>query len=1613
MSFRDSFWRHLFFLGLALFTPFLHAQLLVSGSADRNGAVPLEGATLAANQYIFFQPSESISQVRFFLDQGTDGTLFQREGISPYDFSGTASGGLANPFITSNYADGAHYIVAEVTTTSGAVSQQRADFVIDNDLAPALDFSLTGTSLTLRTGESDSGSITLNSSDGSGVAAVISSDAAWLQPQQSSVTTPATVDYRVDATGLAPGNYSGELLAQSDGLTSGRFTVALTVSSDSSSYSLLVSRSPDRSGAVALELETVSGEIYVFVAPEGGIEQVRFFIDGASTPSQTERRAPYDLAGTQSNGLAIPFDTSALGSGSHSVLAEITTADGVDLVGASFVVGGDTPALQVSPTSLSVSTEAGSSPTNRNLSVSTSDGSDPVIAISENSGWFDAQVDNSGSGALITLQFATEALTPGSYSDTLFISADGYLGLSVPVDLTVNGASNTYQLMISTQADRSSADVLSDQTVNGDIYVFVMPENGISQARFFIDSATASGSPDQVENRAPFDMAGTASNGEAQPFDTSTLAAGSHPVTVSLDTGSGTEVISASFVTGTAQPSLTVSPTSLEFTADEGVSPAPKTLLVSPSDGASTVVTATDNVNWLSAVVDNGNSPISVLVQVDSTGLAPGSYGAEVTLQADGYLTSRVPVSLVISGGGGGGGSGDLCGLTPCESIRVTLPYRLDFDQASGGIEDRLGQGTGFTYLMESSQGGYRPALIDLNTQTERLTLTTTPGLNFRTTNSQDNALGVGFAGANQVAEVSARLVDPPSGSGNFEQAGIWFGYNEDHYVKLVYLSNGSSREVEMLYEWEGVAQTSQRVGVGDLSNDTLDLTFIVDPNELTLSGRYAINGGSQSELALLNLPPEFFSFDAAGIDPRIGTRTFAGVMASHRNGSAALDYTFEYFEVKASDGSNPGGGGGGGGGGSGDWSFSKTHTHPVSFPTSMVWGPNGKLYVTELFGTIHELTFNANREVISDVEIDALTNLHGNQLALGITVYHDNPQDPDDFSLWVNHSSPSTDNGEINSGIVTRISGSNWSNAEAMITGLPRAKANHGPNSLHFGSDDRLYIAIGGNTGAGAPVDPSIQDTEFGDREEQPLSAAILVADVFASGFDGTCDNQPDIFADNPCDVTTWVTGLRNAYDFVFHSNGEAYATDNGLGVTGAFPPSPSPSCFGFGDPRPVSQGGDNPGEQPDLLLRLESGAYYGHPNPSREECVFKDGSLQNTNPLPNFEEPMLELGSKLSSNGIIEYRSGRACGALQGNLMFTNYSRNDGVERLELDASGTSVVAREKLPVSMTDPLVLSEYRGDLYVAEFGAGQIAVLTLSSAPCWLERNNAPLALLDTGSALLNGELHLVGGKTQSGPQNGHFAFDPASGQWRTLASKPGAAVENPALAAYDGDLYLFGGSTSPFSGAQSDSYRYDAATDSWSSIAPMPEALGGIRAERIGDEILIAGGMNGSGDSVDSLWIYTPATDSWRSGPSMSQVRDNPGTAVLDGELYVIGGRERANGSEVDGTLASMEIYDPGTNQWRNADPLSNGRRTFAVGTVNGKLQVVGGERDTGSSSGVFPGVEQYDPATGQWQGLGNAEAPTHGAGFATVNDVMIIATGGTEAGSSFTNNTYQVSFE
>jgi glucose/arabinose dehydrogenase len=1193
------------------------------------------------------------------------------------------------------------------------------------------------------------------------------------------------------------------------------------------------------------------------------------------------------------------------------------------------------------------------------------------------------------------------------------------------------GAVGPYGLLVSKSNNRSAPAVLDGSSVSGNIYVFTSPDTAdVSRVRFWLDNPSMTGTPRRTESAAPYDFNG-GNVTTATAFNTTTLPDGAHTITAAVDLTSGTtEVVHANFTVANnapPPPSLSFSPSSFSFSVQSGdPAPADKTSDLTASDSSAVAFTLNESASWLTVSAGSAQTPSTITASVDPAGLAPGTYTAPVTAAATGYLTATLNVSFTVTPVGG-----DDCVPLTCSEILVDYPYSLGWSIDHGKIVDKDGAGTGFTYVDDPTNGtGYIPANLDASTASPgTLKITTTKGLNFNTVNSQDNMLGIGIDSAGKTAILQTTLLNPPAGSMQYQQAGLWYGIDEDSHDKLVFLSTSAGTKIQHLLEVNGATSTSRSTAViANLSTSTVRLRLTANAGTREITAAYSVNGAAFQNLGAFTAPGEFFNADAAGIDPRIGTRTFGGIFASHRNGPSALTYTFDDFSLTEGAAPPPppppppppGGGG---------VSFQRISipgddgvggTPNINNPTALAWGPDDRLYVADMLGTIQALTLNANKQVTNRQVITTL----GNRLTLGLTI--DPASTPTNVILWVTHSHPDlTNNAPANSSVVSRLSGPNLATKTDVIIGLPRSAANHSLNSLHFGPDGRLYIASGGNTGAGSA---NTAGTEFKDRPEQPLSAALLVADVKAAGFQGSCATpigQSTI--PSTCDARTDITGLRNMYDFVFHSNGSVYGPDNGLGVRGSYPPERSAPCKSLGSVAPWDQGGNNPGDQPDILNRLVAGRYYGHPNPYRAtggECVFKDGTLYpdpKPAPLANYTRPVLVLGPNKSSDGIIEYRSDVFGGSLQGELLITNYAAGDNITRVKLAPGGLTVTNSSTLAVprvagetkDFQNPLPIVEGPdGTVYVGEHAVGRVAALKpvpSGAAGTWTTKAPVPTAILDAGGAALGGKLFTVAGKTSGGYLKTLRIYDPASNSWSTGPSLPAAypAVENPAVVAFDGKLYVFGGSTAAFSGAVTNAAVFDPATNAWTNLAAMPVGRGGPTAQALGGKIYVAGGLDSAGTSLATVSVYNPATNTWSAAAPMATPRDNPGSAILadtDGnqKLYVFGGRSR-NVPPSDGTLSSVEMYNPATNTWTARAAMPTGRRTMAVGLLNGRAQLMGGE-NSGTAPGTFPQNEEYNPLTNSWSVLTSMPTPRHGAAYGTIGSFVYVAAGGPNSGTSFT---------
>ncbi len=1274
-------------------------ELVYSARSDRVGAQPLNMAVVKGNIAVFVDINPGIKSAQFFIDS----KLYLTEKLAPWDMAGTATNGGSKFYNTQLLSEGEHSITAQLVLTDDRIVLLSAQVIVDN-LSPILQATPLAFSESVRGATQINRTLNIQLS-GSAQAIELSSNQPWLSLSPATGVSPLVAGVTLDSSGLAPGPYSAEIAATSPGAAPLKIPVTFTVGPEASSYSLMVSASANRSSPVALEGQQLGTAAYIFLLPESEVKQVRFFLDDPAalgSPMRIETGAPFDLMGSASNGNALPWTVEGLTLGAHNLTAEITYLDNSLAIVSSHFDVVDAPLVAV-PLSLNFTIAKPATQASSTLNL-TAGSAAQGFSVSATQPWVHLSLNTGTTPSSLTVSVEVTGLVPGVYNADILVS--GSRSLVIPVSLTYTETSSSgFELKVSSLANRSNAVPLEGAVLKSNAYVHVKPEQNISRVEFFIDRLPG-GTPDKTEGLLPFDFAGTATNGSALPFDTTARADGNHVIyALVTKADTTTAVLSGQFriANQLTTPEFSVTPAQVTSTVDIDSSPVNVNVLLglnAYADGMSPDYLVSSNVPWASASPVTGTAPESLTVRLDPAGLSSGKYTGALTITSSILESTVVPLSLVVDGG-----DSDACAPVICSEIRVALPYVLDFTADAGHLDDKSGKGTGFTYVMPSTNTtAYVPLNIDTSFGDGLLRLSTTNGIMHLANNNQANAVGVGFAGPNQIAKISTLLVNPPSGTGKYEQAGLWFGTDENNYIKIVYSSYPTNPVIEVLYERNGVVVKSATKTVGNLSSSKLLLELIANPSTGMVIAAFTVNGGARTQVANYAVEPEMFSFDAAGIDPVIGTRSFAGLMTTHRNAVTPITYAFDYFRIEAVES------------GSADLpiQFSRV-SHPVAFPTSMAWAPDGKLYVTELFGTIHALTYDANLNVIEDQIINSLIDSMGTRLTLGITVRQDDPLDNTNYSLWISSSSPSIDSGVANSSNITRLSGPGFGHVQQIITGLPRAIANHAVNSLHFGPDNRLYMSIGGNTGGGAPV---AVPTEFGDREEQPLSSAIVVADVFAENFDGSCANNADIFGPAPCDVTTYATGLRNSYDFVFHSNGSMYATDNGLGVIGAFPPSPTPSCRGVSNPALISEGGNNPGAQVDLLLRILPGKYYGHPNPSRAECVFKNGSFQGVAPLPNYQLPLLELSKNASADGITEYKTAGVCPVLEHNLLLVRYSLGDDIIKVQLSADGTTVVSQNVLVGGFNDPLFVTEHNGNLYVAEMGGGKITALKPATSSC-------------------------------------------------------------------------------------------------------------------------------------------------------------------------------------------------------------------------------------------------------------------------------------------------------
>ena len=295
--------------------------------------------------------------------------------------------------------------------------------------------------------------------------------------------------------------------------------------------------------------------------------------------------------------------------------------------------------------------------------------------------------------------------------------------------------------------------------------------------------------------------------------------------------------------------------------------------------------------------------------------------------------------------------------------------------------------------------------------------------------------------------------------------------------------------------------------------------------------------------------------------------------------------------------------------------------------------------------------------------------------------------------------------------------------------------------------------------------------------------------------------------------------------------------------------------------------------------------------------------------------------------------------------------------------------------------------------------AGSGGVGGVSGLGAWETRAPSGVARQEVSYVHAGGKFYLAGGGTA------HEVYEPATNTWKTIAPLP-QSIDHIQGVELNGLIYYVGGLLAWPGPDVNTVYVYSPATNSFTQGAPMPagreRGAGGTAVHN--GKIYYVGGLH-DGAVVPWVDVYDPAANSWAKLPDMPRARDHFQAAVIKGKLYVTGGRAK----DINATITATDAYDFATGSWTTGlAPLPTARGGFAAAVLGDELLVIGGE----GGNKTYNTVEAYNTSTNSWRALAPMPTARHGIQGATCDGGVYIAAGGLAQGGGLPTTAHEVFF-
>ncbi len=470
----------------------------------------------------------------------------------------------------------------------------------------------------------------------------------WLSASQTSFSLPATIQIFANPAGLVAGTYTGAVNVSLSGGVNGTQSIPVT---------LVVGGTGTVTGAVAPASLNFA---YQLNAANQFVSQQMLTVLGTGTITVSVN-VPGNVQWLNATGsgqapgtvtVLVNSNASTLPAGTYNATITVTTGSGVSTIPVTLTVSGSA-VLQAFPGTLNFNYQPGDNVFVTQMTVNTSDNSSPAISVTPTVSW-------------ITITGQTSATAPASWNVTvnpaglpnglntgaITITSTGTANspLSIPVVVNVSNSTSAGQLTLNPTSLSFSGNVGGAVTAAKQLSV-----TAASATTFTLN--TTGGSWLSVSPATGSNLTTPQTiNITANPAN---LTAGTYTGSVLLTTAGVTQTVPVTFVVSAAVGgNVTVSPTAMTFTSQNGAAPAVQGLVITSANSSQTqvnsvITTSTSSGgSWLSAGVASGTTvvtPITLAVSANPTGLASGTYNGTITVSPTGGTPVTVNVTLTVS----------------------------------------------------------------------------------------------------------------------------------------------------------------------------------------------------------------------------------------------------------------------------------------------------------------------------------------------------------------------------------------------------------------------------------------------------------------------------------------------------------------------------------------------------------------------------------------------------------------------------------------------------------------------------------------------------------------------------------------------------------------------------------------------------------------------------------------------------------------------------------------------------------------------------------------------------------------------------------------------------